>query len=156
MTDDQEVLRRVRGAMHARARAYACFYLTLAEEFGEEKAEELSRKAIGRAAAERGRREGSRTPDEWVDEHAAFSGKVFESTISKMPDRSEQHMTTCALLDEWKAMGLSEKMQDLMCDIAMDADRRRAEYHHIPCDIVERLGKGDAFCRVVLWKKPEK
>ena len=150
----EEVLKRVRGAMHARARAYACFYLVLAEEFGAEKAEELSRKAIGKAAAERGRREGARTPDEWVDEHAAFSGKVFAASIHKMEDRSEQHMTTCALLDEWKAMGLSPEMQDLMCDIAMEADRQRADYHNIPCDIVERLGKGDSFCRVVLWKKP--
>jgi hypothetical protein len=155
MTIDQEIIKRVRSAMHARARAYACFYLTLAEEFGEKKADELSRKAIGRAAAERGRREGSRTPDEWVDEHASFSGKIFESAIHKMPDRSEQHMTTCALLDEWKAMGLSPEMQDLMCDIAMEADRQRAVYHNIPCDIVERLGKGDTFCRVVLWKKPK-
>ncbi|MCC8193340.1 MAG: L-2-amino-thiazoline-4-carboxylic acid hydrolase [Deltaproteobacteria bacterium] len=148
-------MRRVRGAMHARARAYACFYLVLAEEFGAEKAEELSRRAIGMTARERGRREGTRTPDEWVDEHAAFSGKVFESTIHKMPDKSEQHMTTCALLDEWKAMGLSPEMQDLLCDIAMEADRQRAAYHGIPCDIVERLGKGDSFCRVVLRKEPK-
>ena len=26
-------------------------------------------------------------------------------------------------------------------------------FSRFPCDIVERLGKGDPFCRVVLWKK---
>ena len=34
-----------------------------------------------------------------------------------------------------------------------DYSRNRAKEHGIPCDIVERLGKGDPFCRVVLWKK---
>ena len=45
------------------------------------------------------------------------------------------------------------KNQDLFCDVAMELDRNRAKEHGIPCDIVERLGKGDPFCRVVLWKK---
>jgi hypothetical protein len=58
-------------------------------------------------------------------------------------------------MEEWKAMGFDPKMQDLMCDIAMELDRERAAAHGIPCDIVERVGKGDSFCRVVLWKKPK-
>lgn len=31
--------------------------------------------------------------------------------------------------------------------------RNRAKEHGSRADIVERLGKGDPFCRVVLWKK---
>ena len=50
-------------------------------------------------------------------------------------------------------MGLSPEDQDLFCDVAMELDRNRAKEHGIPCDIVERLGKGDPFCRVVLLKK---
>ena len=52
-----------------------------------------------------------------------------------------------------RLMGLSPEDQDLFCDVAMELDRNRAKEHGIPCDIVERLGKGDPFCRVVLWKK---
>ena len=48
---------------------------------------------------------------------------------------------------------LAPEDQDLFCDVAMELDRNRAKEHGIPCDIVERLGKGDPFCRVVLWKK---
>lgn len=62
-------------------------------------------------------------------------------------------MHYCPLLEEWKKMGLSPEDQDLFCDVAMELDRNRAKEHGIPCDIVERLGKGDPFCRVVLWKK---
>ena len=155
MTLSPEVIQRVRGAIQDRARSYAAFYLTLAEEFGEKKAEELSRRAIGKFARERARREGSRTPDEWVDEHMGFAGVIFESKIVKNADASEQRMTSCPLMDEWKAMGLSPKLQDLMCDIAMELDRERAAAHNIPCDIVERIGKGDSFCRVVLRKTPK-
>ncbi len=153
MSVSQETVTKVRGAIQDRARTYATFYLILAEEFGEKKAEELCRKAIGQYARERARREGARTPESWVDEHMGFAGKIFESTIVKNDDACEQHMTFCPLLEEWKAMELSPEMQDLMCDIAMELDRERAAAHGIPCDIVERVGKGDSFCRVVLWKK---
>ena len=153
MSTDKEMITRVRGAIQDRARAYASFYLTLAEEFGEKKAEELCRKAIGKFAHERARREGPRTPDSWVDEHMGFAAKIFESKMSSSEECSEQIMTFCPLMDEWKAMGLSPAMQDLMCDIAMELDRERAAAHGIPCNIEERVGKGDSFCRVVLWKK---
>jgi len=155
MTATSEIVKRVRNATQGRARAYAAFYFTLAEEFGEKKAEELSRKAIGKFARERAGREGARTADTWVDEHFEFSGPIYESKIFKNDDFNEQHMTYCPLLEEWKAMGLSPQMQDLMCDIAMDNDRERAAAHGIPCDIHERLAKGDSFCRLVLWKKPK-
>ena len=153
MTASPETIKRVRGAMQDRARVYATTYLTLRDEFGPEKAEELCRKAVCAFARERVRREGPRTPEQWVDEHGTFAKEVFESTLSKEADKCEQIMTTCALMDEWQAMGLSPEMQDLMCDIAMELDRERAAGHNIRCDIVERIGKGDKFCRVVLWKK---
>ena len=155
MSANQEMITRVRGAIQDRARAYASFYLTLAEEFGEKKAEELCRKAIGKFAHERARREGARTPDSWLDEHMGFAGYIFESKMVSNDDATEQHMTYCPLMAEWQAMGLSPQMQDLMCDIAMELDRERAAAHGIPCDIEERIGKGDSFCRVVLWKKPK-
>ena len=82
--------------------------------------------------------------------------KRYEN-IRKMNDillRLESILTVAeALLEEWKAMGLPPEKQDLYCDIAMELDRNRAAEHGIPCDIIERLGKGDSFCRVRLWKK---
>ena len=47
----------------------------------------------------------------------------------------------------------SRKSTPYAAQLAAEAAANRAKEHGIPCDIVERLGKGDPFCRVVLWKK---
>lgn len=153
---NEEVVRRVRGAMQDRARSQACLYKSFSKVLPAAQVETLAREAIteyGNIRAERDARK--LTPDEWVDEHYAAMGGVFETVITKNDDFSEMRMHYCPLLEEWKKMGLSPEEQDLHCDIAMELDRNRAAAHDIPCDIVERLGKGDSFCRVVLWKKPK-
>lgn len=148
-----EIVRRVRGAMQDRARAQACLYQTFSEELSPEETEKLARKAIAQYGTIRAERDGHKlTPDEWVDEHYTMMGGVFETQITKNDEYSEMRMHYCPLLEEWKKMGLSAQEQDLHCDIAMELDRNRAKEHGIKCDIEERLGKGDSFCRVVLWK----
>ena len=105
----------------------------------------------GRIRAERDGRKLA--PEDWMNEHYTMMGGVFETEISDTEEYCEMKMHYCPLLEEWKKMGLSPEDQDLFCDVAMELDRNRAKEHGIPCDIVERLGKGDPFCRVVLWKK---
>lgn len=153
---DPEIVRRVRGAMQDRARSQACLYAEFSKLASEEQTEAAARDAIAEYGRIRAQRDGRKlTPDEWIDEHYRMMGGVFETEITKTDDYSEMRMHYCPLLEEWKAMGLSPEQQDLCCDIAMELDRNRAAAHGIPCDIVERMGKGDAFCRVVLWKKPK-
>jgi len=58
------------------------------------------------------------------------------------------------LVEAWKEMGLSAEDVDLFCDIAMDGDRGRAEYHGIELKLEETLAKNDDFCRICLKRKP--
>jgi len=59
-------------------------------------------------------------------------------------------MNVCALVDAWRELGCTPHEVDLFCDIAMEGDRGRADYHGIPIEIPERMGKGDAHCRMLL------
>ena len=153
---NEEVTRRVRGAMRDRARVLACMYEELEKVLPAEEAEAAARRAITSYGFIRADRDGHTiTPDEWTDIHYRDMGGVFETEITKNDDYSEMRMHFCPLLEEWQAMGLPPERQDLLCDIAMELDRNRAAQHGIPCDIVERLGKGDGFCRVRLWKKKQ-
>jgi hypothetical protein len=128
-------------------------YKSFATVLPTEEVERLAREAIREYGRIRAQRDGKKvTAGEWVDIHLSQMGGVFESKIEKHEDFCEQRMTYCPLLEEWKQMGCSPEEQDLFCDIAMELDRSRAEAHGIPCEIRERMGKGDEFCRVVLGK----
>ena len=152
-SEKSELTQKVRGAMQERARYFACMYKSFATVLSPEETERLAREAIKEYGRIRAQRDGKKiTGEEWVDIHFSQMGEVFESKIEKFEDRSEQCMTYCPLLEEWKQMGCTPEEQDLFCDIAMELDRTRAAAHGIPCEIRERLGKGDAFCRVVLGK----
>lgn len=143
-----EVVRRVRGAMQDRARSQACLFNAFSKVMPREEAEALAREGITEYGCIRAHRDGRKlTPEEWVDEHYTMMGGVFETQITKNDEFCEMRMHYCPLLEEWKQMGLSPEDQDLFCDIAMELDRNRAKSHGIPCDIVERLGKGDSFYR---------
>ncbi len=152
-SEHSKLVKMVRGAMQDRARYFACMYRAFSSELSPEKTERLAREAIIEYGRIRAERDGKKiTGEEWVETHLSQMGDIFESKIEKFEDRSEQTMTYCPLLEEWKQMGCSKEEQDLFCDIAMDLDRSRAKSHGIPCEIRERLGKGDSFCRVVLGK----
>lgn len=149
-----EVVRRVRGAMQDRARSQACLFKAFSSVMTREQAEALAREGIAEYGRIRAGRDGRKlAPEDWMNEHYTMMGGVFETEISDTEEYCEMKMHYCPLLEEWKKMGLSPEDQDLFCDVAMELDRNRAKEHGIPCDIVERLGKGDPFCRVVLWKR---
>ena len=151
---NEEVVRRVRMAMQDRARNMGCIFQTLTKKYGRDTAIDITREAIERYGEIRAERDKENlTPDDWANEHYAMMGGVFETVLDVNDEHSTMKMHYCPLLNEWKQMGFSAEDQDVLCDIAMELDRNRAKSHNIPCDIVERLGKGDTFCRVVLWKK---
>ncbi len=148
----QETINRVREAIKDRATWFALLYRSFSKVLPPQKVEQAARQAIYEYGQLKGRRDGKKiSPEEWVEKHMSKgSGEIFESNIAKEKAYSEQRMTLCPLIQAWREMGCTEEEVDLFCDIAMEGDRGRADYHGIPFEIRERLGKGDAFCRLLL------
>jgi hypothetical protein len=149
------VVEKVRGAIKDRALYLALLYRSFSKALPPDQVERLAREAIYGYGRIKGQRDAGRiTPEEWVDKHVSKgSAAVFESRIVKEKDRCEQQMTYCPLVEAWRELGCSQGEIDLFCDIAMEVDRGRADYHGIPWEISERIGKGDSFCRLVLKKE---
>ena len=149
---EEETVKRVREAIKDRATWFALLYRSYSKVLPPKEVERAAREAIYEFGRLKGKKDGRKiSPEEWVEKHMSKgSGEVFESRILKEKDFSEQRMTFCPLVEAWKELGCSDKEIDLFCDIAMEGDRGRADYHGIPYEIRERLGKGDSFCRLLL------
>jgi hypothetical protein len=155
MNNNDAVVGKVRRAIKDRALYLALLYRSFSKVLPPDQVERLAREAIYEYGRIKGQSDASKiTPEEWVDKHMSKgSGAVFESHIVKEKNRCEQQMTYCPLVEAWNELGCSQEEIDLFCDIAMEVDRGRADYHGIPWEISERMGKGDSFCRLVLKKK---
>jgi len=154
MIKAEETIKQVREAIKDRATWFFLMYKTFSKVLPPEEVERLAREAIYQFGTLKGKKDGRKiSPDEWVEKHMTKgSGQVFQSEINKEKDFSEQRMTYCPLVEAWKELGCSDEEIDLFCDIAMEGDRGRADYHGIPWDIPKRLGKGDSFCQLILKK----
>ena len=154
--DEEIVLNKIRAAIKDRALYLVLLYRSFSSALPPEKAEALARQAI----AEFGRLKAAKdtqpmTPETWVDKHVSKgSAAVFKSRIVKASDHCEQQMTFCPLVQAWQEFGCSPQEIDLLCDIAMEADRSRAEFHNISMDITHRLAVGDPYCCLVLHNAP--
>ena len=150
----EEAIKRVREAIKDRATWFALLYQSFSKILPPKEVEKMAREAIYQFGVLKGKKDGKKmSPEEWVDKHMTKgSGEVFESRIAKEADYSEQCMTFCPLVEAWKELGCTDKEIDLFCDIAMEGDRGRAEYHGIPWEIPKRLGKGDSYCQLILKK----
>lgn len=155
MQMNQDTIDRVRAAMEDRALYLAMLYRSMCNAMPAEQAEKIAREAIFEYGRLKGQRDKEQvTPESWVDHHVAKgSAIIFESRIVKGADECQQQMTYCPLLEAWRKLGLSQEEQDLMCDIAMEVDRGRADYHGLPIEIPLRLGKGDDYCCLVIKNK---
>jgi len=154
MGQEKEAVHRVREAIKDRATWFALLYRSFSKALPPKEVEKLAREAIYQFGLLKGKKDGRKiSPKEWVEKHMAKgSGEVFRSEIIKEKDYSEQRMTFCPLVEAWRELGCTAKEIDLFCDIAMEGDRGRAEYHGIPWDIPKRIGKGDSFCQLILKK----
>ena len=154
MIKAEETIKQVREAIKDRATWFVFMYKSFSKVLPPEEVERLAREAIYQFGTLKGKKDGRKiSPDEWVEKHMTKgSGQVFQSEINKEKDFSEQRMTYCPLVEAWKELGCSDEEIDLFCDIAMEGDRGRADYHGIPWDIPKRLGKGDSFCQLILKK----
>ena len=152
MSHNDVAVEKVREAIKDRALYLALLYRSFSQALPPDQVERLAREAIYEYGRIKGQKDGRKiTPEEWVDKHVSKgSGAVFESRIVKEESFCEQQMTHCPLLEAWKELGCSQEEIDLFCDIAMEVDRGRADYHGIPWEIPERMGKGDPSCRLAL------
>lgn len=152
---DNQVVEKVREAIKDRALYLALLYRSFSKALPPDQVEKLAREAIYEYGRLKGQKDaGQISPEQWVDHHISKgSGAVFKSRIVKEQDHCEQQMTYCPLLEAWKELGCSQEEIDLLCDIAMEVDRGRADYHSISLEIPERMGRGDPSCRLVLRRR---
>ena len=152
---NDDVVEKVRQAVKDRGMYLALLYRSFSKALPPDTVEKLAREAIYEFGKIRGERDGGKiSPEGWVEKHVSkgFSA-VFKSNIVKEEECCQQQMTYCPLLEAWKELGCTKEEIDLLCDIAMEVDRGRADFHGIPLEIRERMGKGDPSCRLVLKKK---
>lgn len=152
MKEEELVVQKVRAAIADRALYLALLYRSFSKALSPEQVEKLAREAIYEFGQLKGKADNkSITPKEWVEHHVDCGGAdLFETEIIQADNRCEQRMTFCPLILGWQELGCSPQEMDLLCDIAMEVDRGRADFHGIPYEIGERLAKGDSFCRLVL------
>ena len=148
----QELIQKVRAAIKDRATWFALLYRSFKEVLPEEEVESAARKAIfefGKLKANKDPKDFS--PKKWVERHVEKgSALVFDSDIESNDEQAVQKMKYCALVEAWKEIGCSEAEIDLFCDIAMEGDRGRAAGHGVRMELEERIGKGDAFCKLII------
>lgn len=152
--DQNEIAKMVKDAIKDRATWFALMYRSFLRVLPPKEVEKHVREAIYQFGIFKGKKDGGKiSPDEWVEKHMAKgSGEVFQSVILKEKEYSEQRMTFCPLVEAWKELGCTEEEIDLFCDIAMEGDRGRADFHGISWEIPKRLGKRDSFCQLILKK----
>ena len=155
MSLDDAAVEKVREAIKDRALYLAFLYRSFSRKLPREQVERLAREAIREYGRFKGKQDrGKITPEKWVEGHMSRGGgAVFKSRIAVGEAHCEQEMTYCPLMEAWRELGCSQEEMDLLCDIAMEVDRGRAEYHGIQFEIAERMGRGDPSCRLIL-KRP--
>jgi len=155
-TVQKETVERVRAAIMDRAIWFALLFRSFEEELGREETVRIARKAIRNYGRYKGSLDGRKLTAEEMMENFQTSGgaRIFGAEIETGEEWIENRVGFCALVEAWKEMGLSAEDVDLFCDIAMDGDRGRAEYHGIELKLEETLAKNDDFCRICLKRKP--
>ncbi len=155
MVDNELGVQKVRAAIGDRALYLALLYRSFSNALPKDEVERLAREAIHEFGLYKGKSDLHKmTPKSWVEHHVTCGGAdLFESKVVIGDDQCEQQMTYCPLMAAWKELGCSDAEMDLLCDIAMEVDRGRADFHGIPYELNESLAKGDPFCRLVLKQK---
>ena len=152
--EKEKMMKGIKDRVKERAIWFALMYKSFSKLLPPDEVERCAREAIRQFGYIKAKKnKGNISPEEWFEKHVAKgSGKIFRSEFFKKRDHFEQRMTFCPLIEAWKEIGCSAEEIDLFCDIAMEADRARAEYHGIQCEIPKRMGKGDYFCQLNLKK----
>jgi len=149
----EEMIKKVRAAIQDRAAWFALLFKEFSAILPEKKVIEICRKAIYQFGLMKAKKDSEPfEAKDWVIRHKQKgSAAVFDSDIEYSDTQAVQKMKYCPLVETWKEMGLSPEKIDLLCDIAMEGDRGRADGHEgIRMELNETIGKGCDFCRLVI------
>ncbi len=154
-TMPKETVEKVRAAIKDRAVWFALLFRAFEGELGRDEAVRIARKAIRNYGHYKGSLDGKKLSAEEMMERFETSGgtRIFGAEIEACDEWMENRVGYCALVEAWKEMGLSSDDVNLFCDIAMDGDRGRAEYHGVELRLEETLARNDGFCRICLKRK---
>jgi hypothetical protein len=153
-----------RAAFENRAQMYYYIFDELSEELGAEKAAEVMRRAIRRRGVEVGRKYGpaAETRDlaevgRIFCEGSACEGELFHPGIEEQNDEGiVLSMTSCPLVDAWRALGLPAEKIDTLCGISAAVDEGTFEGAGLELTFGDRLGKpGSCRCLLELRLPPE-
>ena len=144
----KEMIEKVRAAIKDRATWFALLYKGFKEVLPEEEIQKVARKAIYEFGILKAKKDPSDfSPEKWDQRHVdKGSALVFDSDVESRPGEAVQMMKYCALVEAWREMGCTDEEIDLFCDIAMEGDRGRADYHGVTMELSQTLGKGDPCC----------
>ncbi|KIX11034.1 L-2-amino-thiazoline-4-carboxylic acid hydrolase [Dethiosulfatarculus sandiegensis] len=149
MQDHQaELIAKVRAAIKDRAIWFALLYKKFSQVLPEDQVEKLCREAIFEFGHMKGASDVKDfSPQAWVQRHKdKGSALMFDSEIEIADNYAIQKMRYCALVEAWKELGLPPEKVALYCDIAMEGDRGRADYHGVNMELSKTLGGGDPCC----------
>lgn len=156
ITDDVMV-NEVRGAIEHRA-TWMSLILDEAEKNGWDY-EQIGRAAVQATGCMHGDRiSGAKDSEALPDFQKAFltelGQKLFEMDITACDDEKlEVEFHYCALVNAWKKLGFSNERIELLCDIAMDGDRKIAEANGLDFKLGKTIAQGYDICEVNFYKK---
>jgi hypothetical protein len=147
-----EATQTLRNAMEHRA-TWLCLLLDEARKAGADY-ERIGRGAVSRCGA-RAAEKIMKCADV-SDMRAFFAHFMPEATrkaFEAVPVESDAQRLTlefhyCPLVDAWKKLGCADEEIALLCDIAMDGDRRIAETCRYDFNISSKIAEGAPLCRL--------
>lgn len=143
-----------RAAFENRALMYAYLYEELLPVLGREETVALMKRAIYRRGLEVGRkyRDAAQEGDLAEVGNIFCSGSpcvggLFDPGIEERSDgRIVLRMTSCPLIDAWRAAGLPAEEIDTLCEIAAAVDEGTYDGAGLNLQFLSRLGAGDEKC----------
>jgi hypothetical protein len=146
---------KVRAAVMDRALWLLYIYRSMSAAFPKDEVVRHLRTAIREFGHYKGRKDG---PDfssrKWIDGHDTKGSRlVFDSLLVRGEGVNEQQMGFCPLVEIWKQEGCTQEELELLCDIAMEGDRGRAEAHGMEMELEQTIARGDKRCRLVVIDK---
>jgi hypothetical protein len=122
---------KVAQATRQRAAVYAHLFLVLRKRLGEAQAVDLMSEAIYNFGKEKARRNYSakaqsgdlaQAAREFASPDPVKQHQFAPRVVTLTPEEAVIHMSKCPLVDEWKAMGLSARDVETLCNVAHSVD----------------------------------
>jgi len=143
-----------RGAFENRALMYAYLYEELLPVLGRDETVAVMKRAIYRRGLEVGQkyRDAGEAGD-LAEVGAIFcggspcAGGLFDPGVEESADgRIVLRMTSCPLVDAWRAAGLPDQEVDILCEIAAAVDEGTFAGAGLDLEFLSRLGAGETKC----------